>query len=360
MGQPAPQVLAGPSIPFEDATMKMSAVSSIMNQHIIGQQEITETILACMIAGDHISLKGLPGTGKTRMVLTAGAALGLITARVQYGPDTMPADILGKDVLKEDPEKKDGLSHLVFEPGPILKTQLYMADEINRASTRVHAATLQPMQERRVTIGGTTYPLLKPFFTFATQNPHDYSTNPLPDAQEDRFGVCVNFQRLDRDNARKLLLASDFMRDNKDLASIKSPLSTLEGFVHEDSNALGEKEISHELQLIQNTAINVAMGDAVTELILDIRDTISSPDDRLRPQYIRDAFHFNVDPARSDQTIRRLSRAFALMDGRDVVLRRDVIRAIEPVYNHRLTPVRSEKTANEALKQLVQNLSRNP
>jgi len=152
---------------------------------IVGQTEIIEQLLIALLAKGHCLLIGVPGLAKTLLVSTLARVLDLTFKRIQFTPDLMPSDILGTDVLQEDPET--GRRRFEFLPGPIF-AHIILADEINRAPPKTQSALLEAMQERKVTVSGRTYDLPQPFFVLATQNPIEMEgTYPLPEAQLDRF-----------------------------------------------------------------------------------------------------------------------------------------------------------------------------
>ncbi|OWK43033.1 AAA family ATPase [Fimbriiglobus ruber] len=152
---------------------------------IVGQSEIVDLLLVGLLCRGHVLLHGVPGLGKTLMAKTLADSLAMEFRRVQFTPDLMPSDITGTDIVKEDPAS--GRHTLEFLPGPVF-TNFLLADEINRTPPKTQAALLQAMQEGDVTVGRQTYPLPKPFFVVATQNPIDMEgTYPLPEAQVDRF-----------------------------------------------------------------------------------------------------------------------------------------------------------------------------
>ncbi len=164
------------------------AFDSLLNETqkvIVGNTEVVEGVLTALFAGGHVLLEGVPGLGKTMLVRTLGEVLDLPFNRVQFTPDLMPADIVGTNVVQEDPQT--GRRSLIFEPGPIF-TNLALADEINRATPKTQSAMLECMQEKQVTVAGKQYKLSAPFFVLATQNPLEMEgTYPLPEAQLDRF-----------------------------------------------------------------------------------------------------------------------------------------------------------------------------
>ncbi len=152
---------------------------------IIGQEAVVEQVLLSLMVGGNSLITGVPGLAKTLLVQTLAQVVDLQFSRIQFTPDLMPSDITGTDLVQEDPES--GRRELVFSPGPIF-ANIVLADEINRTPPKTQAALLEAMQEHRVTVQGTTYPLQEPFFVFATQNPIELEgTYPLPEAQLDRF-----------------------------------------------------------------------------------------------------------------------------------------------------------------------------
>lgn len=157
---------------------------------IVGQEAIVEKVAAALFAGGHLLLVGVPGLAKTLMVKTLAKALGLSFSRIQFTPDLMPTDIIGTDILEEDPET--GRKGFRFHRGPLF-ANVILADEINRTPPKTQSALLEAMQELSVTAGGNTYRLEPPFFVLATQNPIEQEgTYPLPEAQLDRFAFQLN------------------------------------------------------------------------------------------------------------------------------------------------------------------------
>jgi MoxR-like ATPase len=154
-------------------------------------------VLIALFAGGNVLLEGVPGLGKTLLVRTLAQSLSLPFSRIQFTPDLMPADVIGTNIITEDPST--GRRGFQFQKGPIF-AQIVLADEINRATPKTQSALLEAMQERSVTSGGTTYKLNQPFLVLATQNPIEQEgTYPLPEAQMDRFifKVDVGYSQLD-------------------------------------------------------------------------------------------------------------------------------------------------------------------
>src|SRR5437763_2946913 len=152
---------------------------------IVGQQRVIEELLIAIFARGHCLMQGVPGLAKTMLVSTLAQTMDLSFRRIQFTPDLMPSDIVGTEILQEDPET--GRRRFEFQPGPIF-AHLVLADEINRTPPKTQAALLQGMQERQVTVGTKTHALPDPFQVFATRNPIEQEgTYPLPEAQLDRF-----------------------------------------------------------------------------------------------------------------------------------------------------------------------------
>lgn len=164
---------------------------------VVGHRDVVEGVLICLFGGGNVLLEGVPGLGKTLLVRTLAQCLNLPFSRIQFTPDLMPADVIGTNVVMEDPET--GRRKFEFQRGPIF-AQIVLADEINRATPKTQSALLEAMQEHSVTVGGTSHKLASPFLVLATQNPIEQEgTYPLPEAQLDRFmfKIVVGYSQLD-------------------------------------------------------------------------------------------------------------------------------------------------------------------
>src|SRR4051812_38898521 len=169
---------------LELAISKLNEVRYEIAKIIVGQQDVVEGVIICLIASGDVLLEGVPGLGKTTLLRTMARALQLKYSRIQFTPDLMPADIVGSMIMETS---ERGSKSLRFQPGPIF-ANLVLADEINRATPKTQSALLEAMQERTVTSGNTTHELEAPFLVMATQNPIEMEgTYPLPEAQLDRF-----------------------------------------------------------------------------------------------------------------------------------------------------------------------------
>ena len=165
------------------ATERLNRVREEIGKIIVGQTDVVDGVLICLLAGGHVLLEGVPGLGKTTLLRTLARVLHLKYSRIQFTPDLMPADIVGSMMI----DTEEGHKSLRFEPGPIF-AHLVLADEINRATPKTQSALLEAMQEHTVTTGTSTHQLEAPFLVMATQNPIEMEgTYPLPEAQLDRF-----------------------------------------------------------------------------------------------------------------------------------------------------------------------------
>jgi MoxR-like ATPase len=165
------------------AAERLNTVRREIAKVIVGQNDVVEGVLICLLSGGHVLLEGVPGLGKTTLLRTLARTLQLKYSRIQFTPDLMPADIVGSMIIEDD----RGAKVLRFQPGPIF-AHLVLADEINRATPKTQSALLEAMQERTVTSGTSTHELDQPFLVMATQNPIEMEgTYPLPEAQLDRF-----------------------------------------------------------------------------------------------------------------------------------------------------------------------------
>ncbi len=164
---------------------RFARIRDEVSLEIVGQREVVEGVLVALLAGGHVLLEGLPGLGKTLLVRTLAKVFDVHFQRIQFTPDLMPADIIGTNIVVEDPVT--GRRRFEFHAGPLF-AQLVLADEVNRATPKTQSALLEAMQESRVTVAGEGRELGAPFFVLATQNPIELEgTYPLPEAQLDRF-----------------------------------------------------------------------------------------------------------------------------------------------------------------------------
>src|SRR5438876_7969226 len=195
-------VKVGSEAALQSAVSKLNEVRYEIAKVIVGQQDVVDGVLICLLASGHVLLEGVPGLGKTTLLRTLARALHLKYSRIQFTPDLMPADIVGSMIIETDDR---GSKALRFQPGPIF-ANLVLADEINRATPKTQSALLEAMQERTVTSGTTTHELEMPFLVMATQNPIEMEgTYPLPEAQLDRFLMKILVQYPTREELNRIV-----------------------------------------------------------------------------------------------------------------------------------------------------------
>src|ERR1700726_3762216 len=191
-----------PDTALQLATSQLTRVRAEIGKIIVGQQDVVDGVLICLLAGGHVLLEGVPGLGKTTLLRTLSKVMHLKYSRIQFTPDLMPADIVGSMIIETDDH---GAKALRFQPGPIF-ANLVLADEINRATPKTQSALLEAMQERTVTSGNTTHELDAPFLVMATQNPIEMEgTYPLPEAQLDRFLMKILVRYPSRDELNRIV-----------------------------------------------------------------------------------------------------------------------------------------------------------
>jgi MoxR-like ATPase len=284
------------------------AIEAEVGKVIVGQRDAVRGVLICLIGGGHAPLEGVPGVGKTSVARAFSAALGLSHNRVQFTPDLLPADVTGTTVLSGDPAT--GLRPR-FEPGPIF-TNLLLADEINRASPRTQSALLEAMQERTVTVAGTTHPLPHPFSVLATQNPIEMQgTYPLPEAQLDRFLLKLRFGYPDLEDLTAIVADAPQLSTDR-----LEPVA--DGFQLEAMSALAR----------QVPAASEVVGYA-GRLLLSLQPSADA-DEAVR-QYVR------LGPSpRGGQALTLAGRIAALLDGRHNLSIDDIHAVALPALGHRL------------------------
>lgn len=288
---------------------KIAALRASMSQVIIGQHEVIDSLLICLLAGGHALVEGVPGLGKTLLVKSLAEATDLQFRRVQFTPDLMPSDIVGTEILEEDTSTRQRVFR--FQQGPIF-TQVLLADEINRTPPKTQSALLEAMQERSVTFAGHTHRLPRPFFVLATQNPIEQAgTYPLPEAQLDRFLLRIDVVYPSEDE--EILMVSRTTQNTIDAASAAMDVETLlriQQLVREIE--IGEHLLRYATRLIRATRPQVTTVAAVKQHIA-----------------------WGAGP-RAGQALVLASKARALMHGRLAVTREDIAAMLLPVLAHRV------------------------
>ncbi len=281
------------------------AVENEVRRVIVGQRSLVRDVLACLFAQGHVLLEGVPGLGKTVLLRTLADSLALDFNRVQCTPDLMPADIVGTNVLTEAASSR-------FQPGPVF-TQLLLADEVNRATPKTQSALLEAMAERRVTVGGVTRDLPRPFFVMATQNPIEMEgTYPLPEAQLDRFLAKVLVPLPEPDDLVEILAR------------------TTGGAEVHVSRVASTEDLLAAAALIRDVPIAAHVVRHVVDLV-----QATHPDNPTAPEPIRRFVRHGSSP-RGAQSLVLLAKVYALLDGRLAAGVADVRAAAPPCLRHRL------------------------
>jgi MoxR-like ATPase len=288
---------------------KLPLLKSEIQKVIVGQDAILDELLVAFLAGGHCLLEGVPGLAKTLMVKTMSQAVHLTFRRIQFTPDLMPTDIVGTEILEED--HATGKRFFKFNKGPLF-ANIVLADEINRTPPKTQSALLEAMQEFEVTYGGQTYPLDKPFFILATQNPIEQAgTYPLPEAQLDRF---------------LLLVKMGYPTEQEEFEVLNRTTGTKKADV---KPVIGAEEIIQAQALVRQVNINDELVKYVSLLIRATRPDTSTV------AYVKEWVRWGAGP-RAGQALILTAKARALLKGRYAVLMEDIHAMAPAVLRHRV------------------------
>jgi MoxR-like ATPase len=293
----------------ERATAELSRVRDEIGKIIVGQREVIDGVLICLVAGGHVLLEGVPGLGKTTLLRTLSRVLDLRYSRIQFTPDLMPGDIVGSTIMETD---ERGHKNLRFQSGPIF-ANLVLADEINRATPKTQSALLEAMQERTVTSGNTTYTLDAPFLVMATQNPIEMEgTYPLPEAQLDRFLMKILVTYPSRQDLNRIVEVT-VKREEAELVQVmdRKQIAELKAIARQVIVAPHVQE--HAIDLVMATQPGSAQAAEITN------------------RYIR----YGSSP-RGAQALIECGRVLALMRGRLHLSVEDVVTVAPAVLRHRI------------------------
>ena len=277
-----------------------------MNQVIVGQKHLIESLLIGLLSDGHVLLEGVPGLAKTKAIKTLSQLVDSKFNRIQFTPDLLPADVIGTMIYSQKDEK------FVVEQGPVF-ANFVLADEINRAPAKVQSALLEAMQERQVTIGKNTFALPKPFLVLATQNPIEQEgTYPLPEAQVDRFmlKVIIDYPKLEEE---KLIIRQQIKGEEQ---SIRPLLST------------------NEIIEARDVVRKVYLDEKIEQYIADIVFATRYPE-KYGLKEIKDYIEFGGSP-RASINLALASRAYAFIKRRGYVIPEDVRAVAHDVLRHRI------------------------
>ncbi|MFD0798814.1 AAA family ATPase [Maribacter chungangensis] len=290
-------------------TKKLGVLKQEIAKVIVGQEDTVEQLLITFLAGGHALLEGVPGLAKTLLIKTISQAIELKFSRIQFTPDLMPSDIVGTEILEED--HTTGKKFFKFNKGPIF-ANIILADEINRTPPKTQAALLEAMQEFEVTYSGQTYPMDKPFFILATQNPIEQSgTFPLPEAQQDRFLFYIKIGYPSEQEEASIL---ELTTGSKKVKVEK---------------VLDGEDIIQLQKLVRDVPISKELIAYVNRVVRATRpETINSG-------YVKDWVSWGAGP-RAGQAMILTAKARALQAGRFAVTLEDLKKVAFPVLRHRI------------------------
>ena len=283
---------------------------------VVGKDNVLVWALAAILAKGHILLEDIPGVGKTTMAVAFSHALGLSYNRVQFTPDVLPSDVTGYSVLNQNSTEMD------YRPGAVL-CNLFLADELNRATSRTQSALLEAMEENQVTVDGISHTLPSPFTVIATQNPAGAAgTQLLPDSQMDRFTVCLRLGYPDPEHEVTMLL----QRQGSD------PMLQIESVV-----------TAEQLAQLQNVVAATHVSEAVAKYVVELINATRCSELLLR----------GASP-RATLAVTSMAKAVAQLSGRDYVIPKDVQEVLVTTVAHRLQVSPKAESEGKDARQVLQ------
>ena len=312
-----------------EAQHVIEALHHGVSQLIVGQQTVIHQVVTAVVADGHVMLEGAPGLAKTTLVRTLARLLAVSFSRIQCTPDLMPSDVTGTMVLADD---QPGRYQLVFAPGPIFAS-LVLVDEINRATPRTQSALLEAMQERTVTVAGTTHPLPEPFLVLATQNPIEMEgTYLLPEAQRDRFlyQVLVDYPS-----------TADLVEIARREATAATPTVT---------PVCDAATLAQLRTVVRHTLVAEPVLQYAATIIQRTHATTADC-----PAHVREYVQYGASP-RAVQALVRTAQVEALRAGRLQVDFADIQAVALPVLRHRLVLRREARIANMTADTVIQQV----
>lgn len=292
---------------------------------IIGQDDVVRRLLTAIFCQGHCLLVGVPGLAKTLLIQTISEALDLSFNRIQFTPDLMPSDITGSDTLDND-------RNFRFVKGPVF-ANIILADEINRTPPKTQSALLEAMQEYAVTIGGKKYPLARPFFVLATQNPIEQEgTYPLPEAQLDRFMFMVSL----------------------DYPSFESEIAIVKATTSAERTTINKQVSGEELLYFQELVRKVPVADNVVEYAVKLVHK-TRPNTALASKDTNDFLEWGAGP-RASQNLVLAAKCNALFNGKFSPDIEDVQAVAEPILRHRIVRNFKAEAEGVTVERLVKSL----
>jgi MoxR-like ATPase len=312
---------ASPELQPRRAAELLGRIEENVHRVIVGKQRVVRLAAAGLVAGGHVLLQDLPGTGKTLLARALSTSVGGTFRRIQCTPDLLPSDITGSSIFNQ----KD--LTFQFVAGPVF-ANIVLADEVNRATPRTQSALLEAMGEGQVTVEGVTRTLERPFFVVATQNPTEFhGTYPLPESQLDRFILAAEMGPPTDEEAMEVLARREHGDPISDLRSVVSLQEVIE---------------------LQDACLRVVAAPAIRTYIVSLLHAIRSRPEVLLPASMRSGVY-----------LQRAAQAWALFEGRDFVLPDDIKLLAMPVLAHRLG-MRGRAKAADVLGEVVASVALPP
>ena len=316
--------------PFDSVRSLCRDMTVEIGKRVVGQQDAIDCLTAGLLLGGHVLMEGVPGVGKTLLARTLADVVDLSFARVQFTPDLMPADVLGTHIVSVG---TDGRPVMTLQQGPLFGNVI-LADEINRASPKTQSALLEAMQEKQISLGTETYPLPRPFFVVATQNPIDNEgTYPLPEAQLDRF---------------LMTLLIEFPSEDDVLAIVNM---TAEGSDADVSSVATSEELIAAGKTIRQMPVAETVSRYAVRLVF-----ATHPEHESAPACVRRYVRAGASP-RAAQSLLAVAKFFAVLDGRMNASADDVRRAAYPCLRHRILlnfdAIADEATTDTLIRQMM-------
>jgi MoxR-like ATPase len=320
---------------LEEFGERVRTIRASLHEVVVGQDEVIDQLLTCVLTGSHALLVGVPGLAKTLMIKALASAFEWKYARIQFTPDLMPADVTGYELLGRSDDSRG--PKMVFRPGPVF-ANLVLADEINRAAPKTQSALLEAMAERHVTVGGQTYGLEAPFLVAATQNPIEQEgTYPLPEAQLDRFMMEIRIGYPSPEQEEEIVMRTTAGEPDLPKAALRS------------------REFLH----LRDLVLAVPVAQNVAAYAVRICGS-SRPDDPRADGYVGDYVAWGAGP-RGSQNLVLAAKARTLLLGRSAPIAEDIQAVALPILRHRIIvnhrAVGDSITSEHIVQHLLDNVS---
>lgn len=294
---------------------KLENLKTVLMEYFVGKEEVVDKVIICLLAQGHVLLEDVPGVGKTTLARSLAKIMNCDFGRIQFTPDTLPGDVVGADVYN----LKTG--EFEYKPGAVMH-QIILADEINRTSPKTQASLLEAMAEKQVTLGGVSYPLPKPFMVIATQNPVEFvGTYPLPEAQMDRFMMCLDMGYPEASEEIRMVKKKLQMADEEDVQA-----------------CLNTQDVLQMIGEVQQVHISDGMLQYMQEIVACTR--------------IEKSFVLGASPRALVHLVKAV-QARAYYVGREFVTPDDVRAVALSVLKHRLVLTPEAKIRGENLEKIL-------